>query len=156
MLPATARDLGKSLHRSFDIKPLLTPLVLFLCVAAGEQASAKSTLSPAFCQNLVTHTPSADVAYQAGRDVRGKAVVPADLGNGPQITVPDEMTIPLTISMMDFLKLDQGSLPASAMERGDIPLGTLTLQGSKVYWNGKPLTDEQQDNLAVLCLQPSD
>lgn len=108
-----------------------------------------------FCQALVKHVPDADVAYQPGIDVHGRAVVPADLDGGNTLTLPDEIKIPLTVDLMSFLNLDQSALPASAMKRNDVQLGTLTLKGDQVHYNGQPLTNAQQDNLAVLCLKPN-
>ena len=117
-------------------------------------APAKSALDPNFCQQLVKHVPDADVAYQAGVDVRGKPVVPADLEDTNDFTLPQEITIPLTVDLMSFLNLDTTALPASAMKRNDIQLGTLTVRGDKAYYNGNPLSGAQQDNLAVLCMRP--
>ena len=130
---------------------LVFPLLLLSPYA---QAAQQPTIDTRLCQQLVKHTPSADVAYQAGVDVRGKPVVPADLDSNVNMALPEELTIPLTADLIQFLKMDSSALPASAMVRNDIPLGNLTVRGDKVLFNGKPLTGEQQDNLAVLCLKP--
>jgi hypothetical protein len=124
---------------------LPTPLVL---------ADQTPVVDDRLCQALVTHTPDADVAYQQGVDVYGKPVVPADLDSNVSLELPQEITIPLTVDIMSFLKLDTNALPASAMKRNDAQLGTLTLRGQTVFFNGQPLTNEQQDNLAVMCLKP--
>jgi hypothetical protein len=42
------------------------------------------------------------------------------------------------------------------MGQTDINLGVLTVDGDLVSYNGKPLTDAQQENLAVLCLKPDE
>lgn len=131
---------------------LLTVTIAGAAFAAP--SSVSSAVSPQFCQALIKHTPDADVAYQPGVDVRGKPVVPADLDSNVQIQLPEEISIPLTVDLMQFLKMDSSALPASAMTRNDIQLGTLTLRGDQVFYNGKPLTNAQQDNLAVLCLTP--
>ncbi|HAX90797.1 MAG TPA: hypothetical protein DCY07_01115 [Rhodospirillaceae bacterium] len=118
-------------------------------------APASPEIDDRFCEALVKHTPDADVAYQAGVDVDGNAVVPADLDGTNNFALPDEITIPLTADLMIFLKMDASALPASAMQRNDIPLGTLTLRGDQVLFNDQSLTNTQQDNLAVLCLKPT-
>ncbi len=129
---------------------------LTILLAANIASAAPSpALDDRFCQALVKHTPSADVAYQAGVDVNGGAVVPADLDTPNTLALPDELTIPLTADLISFLKMDAAALPASAMQRNDIQLGTLTLRGDQVLFNGQPLSDAQQDNLAVLCLKPT-
>jgi hypothetical protein len=133
----------------------MTVFVLFSITSVSTLAAPAPAVDDRFCQQLVKHTPSADMAYQAGVDVNGKAVVPADLDNSNTFALPDELTIPLTVDLMSFLKMDASALPASAMARNDIQLGTLTLRGDKVLFNGQPLSDAQQDNLAVLCLKPT-
>ncbi len=113
------------------------------------------TVDPRFCHALVKHTPDADVAYQPGVDARGKRVVPADVPNGYEDIIPKEITIPLTADLMSVLDKTSKSAPFKHMGRNDIQLGTLTVREDKVYLNDKPLTDSEQDNLAVLCLKPT-
>jgi hypothetical protein len=114
----------------------------------------KFTVDPRLCQTLTKHVPDADVAYQPGVDVNGHAVTPADLDDGRPSILPEEIIIPLSVDLMQHLALDPHSLPARAMKRNDIPLGTLTITSGQILFNGKPLSDAQQDNLAVLCMKP--
>lgn len=130
-------------------------LALFLILPSALHAQETPILDPAFCRALVKHVPDADVAYRSGVDVRGKAVVPADLGGQPQMDLPEEIVLPITADMFKLLGLDQSKFPFQAMQRNDIYLGTLTVRGEQLFWNGKPLSDAQQDNLAVLCLKPT-
>ncbi len=123
-----------------------------LCLATE---AATPPIDASFCRALVKHVPDADVAYQPGMDVRGRKVVPADLGATPRMELPEEITIPLTADLFHFLRLNTSRFPFNAMRRNDINLGTLTVRGDKVFYDGKPLTDEEQDNLAVLCLKPT-
>lgn len=65
---------------------------------------AQESIEPV-CQILEKHTPTSDVAYQAGVDVYGRSVVPADLNAAPSI-LPEIIKIPLTLDMakrMNFL-----------------------------------------------------
>ena len=116
-------------------------------------ASGPPTLDPAFCHALVKHMPDADVAYQPGIDVHGKAVAPADLPDSPNFQLQRPITIPLTVDLLTILNITATSFPFNAMQRNDINLGMLTVAGARVLYNGKPLTNDQQDNLAVLCLK---
>ena len=118
-------------------------------------AAAPPQLDPAFCQRLVKHTPDADVTYREGEDVHGKPVVPADLPNGYGAILPEIITIPLTAKLASFLQANGASFPLPALGQSDINLGTLSLRGNQVFLNEKPLSDAQQDNLAVLCLKPT-
>ena len=132
----------------------MTTLVVGLFFYAAAYA-ADTTLSPAFCNQLVKHTASADVAYQPGVDVHGNAVAPADLPGSPQMKLPDQMKIPLTVNLAKTLNLNTNAYPYNQLGQGtEAPLGTLTVEGDKVFFNGQPLNDAQQDQLAVLCLHP--
>lgn len=133
---------------------ILKLAALLLLTPFAAWANETPAIDARLCRQLVKHVPDADVAYQPGVDVRGKPVVPADLDSNIRIDLPEEISIPLTVDVMSFLKLDTGALPASAMKRNDAQLGTLTLRGNQVFFNGRPLTDAEQDNLAVLCLKP--
>lgn len=135
----------------------MTLLCFFLATPAAHAINNKKTaLTPVFCHALVKHESRADVAYQDGIDLQGRPVVPADLASGQRrIEVPKEINIPLTADMLHFLKVDKSKFPFNAMGQNDINLGMLTVRGGKVFFNGKPLTDEQQDNLAVLCMKPT-
>ncbi len=130
-------------------------LLAFILVILSSPALATPTLDPNFCQALVKHVPDADVAYRPGVDVNGKPVVPADLPGSNDFQIQKPVTIPLTADLLSFLNLPTASFPFNTMGRTDIQLGTLTVDGDKVLYNGQPLTDEQQDNLAVLCMKTS-
>ncbi len=49
------------------------------------------------CARLVPHEPAADVAYQAGMDVHGNSVAPADLPGSVEIDLPEAYVFDLTI-----------------------------------------------------------
>ena len=116
-----------------------------------------SAIDPAACRNLVAATPGANVAYQPGVDVRGNAVAPADLaGSVSPIQVPTRIDIPLTFNLAQTLHLNTNQYPVNTLGAGtEGYIGTLTVDGDKTYFNGQPLSDAQQENLAVLCMQPT-
>jgi hypothetical protein len=130
-------------------------MVLLLMVSASvAYAADTTTVDPSLCQALVKHTPSANVTYQPGVDVNGNAVAPADLPGSPQIQLPSKIEIPLTASLVNVLHLDTTKYPYNQLGTGtEAWLGTIAVEGDKVTLNGKPLSDAQQDNLAVLCLK---
>lgn len=134
---------------------LFFPLVVFFCAQGAQAEAPLPSLNSSFCQALVKHVPDADVAYQPGVDVHGKPVVPADLPGTNTLQIQQPITIPLTAGLMKILNFPTTSFPFNTMERTDINLGTLTVDGDKVFYNGQPLSDEQQDKLAVLCMKPS-
>jgi hypothetical protein len=119
-------------------------------------ATQSSEINPALCSALVKHTPDAGVAYQPGVDVEGKPVAPADLPGAPQMQMPQKITIPLTVSLAKVLNLNTSQYPYNQLGAGtEAQIGTITVEGDKVSFNGKPLTDAEQDNLAVLCMKPN-
>lgn len=96
------------------------------------------------CSKVVTHVPDADVAYQPGVDVHGRPVAPADLPGSPQI---DSFVITLELNVRRF------GIPVPG-PRGldpEVQLGVITVQGNRVYYNGQPLDDPDQQRLAAAC-----
>lgn len=133
-------------------------IILSACVFfTPAHAAPQQQVDPRLCQALVQYTPSADVAYQPGVDVQGKPVAPADLpGGSPAMAVPDKINIPLTMNMAKLLNLNTTGFPNSALGAGtEAQLGTITVEGNKVSFNGQALTSDQQDKLAVLCMRPN-
>ncbi len=110
---------------------------------------------PAFCRALVKHAPDAGVAYQPGVDVHGKPVAPADLPvSAPAIQMPQTITIPLTLGLAKVLNLNTSQYPYNQLGPStEAQLGTLTVTGDQVMFNGQPISPAQQDNLAVLCMK---
>lgn len=105
------------------------------------------------CKLVTHHRQLPDVNYQGGVDIHGRDVVPADLNAQP--TIGDTFTIPVTIDIGE-----QFGIPL--MANGGMAAGTratvamITVDGAEVYLDGQPLTPEQEENLAVLCLERTD
>lgn len=133
----------------------ISAVIVILMASSVAYAAVPPSVDPILCRALTKHTPSADVTYQPGVDVRGKKVAPADLPSNANIKIEQPITVPLTADLFGFLGFKTDSFPFNNMNRTDINLGVLTVDGDHVSYNGQPLTDEQQDNLAALCMQPS-
>ena len=137
----------------------LSGMILLVALGGGSIAPAFASdvpaVDPALCQALVAATPDADVAYQPGVDADGNPVAPADLPDQPQMKLPSKINIPLTLNMAQALNLNTSAYPYNQLGAGtEMQLGMLTVEGDKVTFNGQPLSDDQQDKLAVLCMQP--
>lgn len=104
-------------------------------------------LSKDDCARLVQHRPTPDVAYQAGVDARGREVVPADLEGSPRITVPDHFLIPIEVDLADRLGIP--SDPARFED--DALIGAVEVRGEQLYFNGQPLQDDAEAELATRC-----
>lgn len=127
-------------------------LVTALLVSAPAFAAETMTISTADCRRLVAHAPRADVTYQAGVDARGKPVVPADVG-GATLDLPSVIEIPLTV---DVAKRLRPGAPGDVLGsrrgiEGKAALGTLTIKGNDVFWNGRPLQSQDEILLAESC-----
>ncbi|MEQ8165445.1 MAG: hypothetical protein RIC93_05130 [Alphaproteobacteria bacterium] len=99
------------------------------------------------CRELVTHSPSNDVAYAPGVDVKGRAVAPADLPGGGAIDVPDEVVIGVDIQLQERFGLPENS----GQYEGEAYIGVATYRDGRVFFNGQPLRDESQAKLEAAC-----
>ncbi|WP_148293567.1 hypothetical protein [Azospirillum sp. B4] len=132
---------------------LLALAVLPGGAGAGQPTDARNgaptiAVDPAACQWVVRHEPAPDVAYQPGVDVNGDPVAPADLAGGPRMRLPQRIEIPLTARLAGVLPRAPGVRP-----RADAYLGSFTVEGDQVLFDGQPLTDPAERELAILCRQ---
>lgn len=117
-----------------------------------EEVKQEEKPDPALCRALPVYQPSADVEYKPGVDVRGKPVVSADLNAGALSSIPSKINIPLTVSLAKILNLDTTQYPYNQLGTGtEAQVGMITVEDNRVTLNDKPLSGEQQSNLAVLC-----
>src|SRR3546814_11559138 len=90
----------------FLIGSLLLALAATPPAAAGE---AYLTLSENDCTRLARHYPAGEVAYRPGRDVRGKAVAPADPDPGPGagsgLLLPAAVVLPIAVHLLHRSRL---------------------------------------------------
>ncbi|MGE3770760.1 MAG: hypothetical protein AB7G06_07390 [Bdellovibrionales bacterium] len=122
-------------------------LFFFVLLALPAQAAEMLEIDKAACRLVTQHQPDASVAYQPGVDVHGNAVAPADL-TPPRPTIGDHITIPLTVDIAQ-----QFGLPLGAAIGSEATVAVITVDNGKAYLNGLPLDGEDEQNLAVLCLE---
>ena len=105
-------------------------------------------ISRSDCARMVAHKPAAGVAYTPGVDVQGRAVAPADLPGTPQIAMPDEIVIDITVELQKRF-----GIPSDAtLFKPEARVGTVVVKpdGSATF-NGQALTSPEQQALAALC-----
>ncbi|MBT3400614.1 MAG: hypothetical protein HN420_11545 [Rhodospirillaceae bacterium] len=90
---------------------------------------------------------SSDVSYRPGVDVNGNAVAPADLNAQPQISVPDVISIPVTIDLATNLGINTPFLARPTV--GEVQI----TRDGRVSFNGQPIGDSTQHELAKRCQQ---
>jgi hypothetical protein len=112
-------------------------------------AAADIAVSRQDCDRLVKYQEPPGVEYQPGIDAHGETVVPADLGGGTTIKLPDTIIIPIEVLIQR-----RYHIPAnSALWSSKAEMGVVTVQGDQVLYNGQPLTDPETAALADLCKQ---
>jgi hypothetical protein len=127
---------------------IIGSIALVLSVVAWTApASAEIAISRKDCQRLVNHEPAPDVTYQPGVDVHGRPVVPADLGGGQQIQLPDVIYIPIEVLIQDKFGIPANSVLYDATAL----IGVVEVRGSQVYFEDQPLTDPEIVALEEAC-----
>lgn len=132
-----------------DLGRILAWLLVF--GAAGLPAAAHETavvtIDKADCNRLVSHRPAPDVAYRPGVDVNGRSVAPADLDGGIQIAPPETIRIDIDIDLFNRL-----GIPANPdLFDAEAKVGEVVYRDGRAYFNGQPLQDEAEAELAALC-----
>lgn len=126
---------------------IIVSITLFSAVSAPVHAQTTVRITEADCSQLVTHVASSDVNYRPGVDVNGNAVAPADLNAQPQISVPDVISIPVTIDLATDLGIDTPFLARPTV--GEVQI----TRDGRVSFNGQPIGDSAQHELAERCQQ---
>jgi hypothetical protein len=129
-------------------RKVLAILLLFVIGAAHAEVDRKRLRIPRVdCQRMVEHRPDPGIDYKPGRDVRGKAVPPADLpGSGLQLEPADQVEFEIS-----FNPLQGGS--AGRFGSTELFVGTVQfdLRTGQATFNGVPLSDPEQAELSRKC-----
>ncbi len=126
----------------------LAPALFLLAASpAAAHETATVTITGADCARLVEHVPGPDVAYQPGVDVLGREVAPADLGGAPRIELPETILIDIEVDLFERF-----GIPANpALYEADAEVGAVLYQDGRFTFNGQPLQDEAEAELAARC-----
>ena len=124
-----------------------TIAVALSALAWAAPASAEIAISREDCERLVRHEPAPDVAYRPGVDVHGRPVVPADLGGGSAIELPDVIYIPIEVLIQDKYGIPANSVLYDATAL----VGVVSVRGNEVYFEDTPLTDPEIAALEEAC-----
>lgn len=122
-------------------------LLLLVTMSAHAQTREPTIrIDPAACQWVTRHHPSADVEYKPGVDVHGKKVAPADLPGSGGIDLPEDIHIAITVNTAKRF-----GIPENDLYKGEAYIGTVTVRGNEVLFNGKPVQPEAETELLALC-----
>ena len=135
---------------------LLAAVLAVASAAAHENATVPTTTGAAIttvaitradCARLVAHVPDPDVAYEPGVEVYGREVAPADLGGAPRIELPETILIDIEIDLQARF-----GIPANpTLYDPDAEVGEVAYRDGRFTFNGQPLQDEAQAELAARC-----
>ncbi|MFL2770358.1 MAG: hypothetical protein ACJZ9F_05050 [Rhodospirillaceae bacterium] len=100
------------------------------------------------CRESTTYGPADSVIYRPGLDIKGRAVVPADLGSNKGISIPSDIDIEIIINLRDQLgrgrDLEKDKNMAPLFVSGEWLVGQLSLRGTNLYWNDKLIIRDSQ------------
>ena len=133
------------------IRRLFKACILLLLGAAASPAAAQEVLqvsiTKADCARLVKHVPAPDAAYQPGVDVYGNPVAPAELNGGTRIELPETITLDIEVDIFERF-----GIPIDPTQYDpDAEVGEVVYRNGRFYYNGQPLQDETEAELAARC-----
>jgi hypothetical protein len=131
---------------------------------AGFAHAAELRMDESVCQQVVKHVPEPGVAYQPGVDVNGHPVAPADLNASPiNKTIEKQIAIRIYNDAAKTFGLPVPSVnepgppdetpTTKPLVNAETEVGYITFRNGQAYLNGQPLNNDQQDQLAVLCIK---
>lgn len=139
------------------VAPAVAVLLALVSPAAGAEpprpqprpSGPVMMLNRGDCERIGTvYRPAPDVAYKPGVDVHGRPVAPADLPNGYEDVLPDQVVIPLTVPLRRYAPQAPADVAGSDVYAGAV---TVDLASGKVSLNGRPLEPDDGQALAQAC-----
>lgn len=138
------------------IASIVLPLLLALPSAAEdlpvppgavEQLEQGSVvISPAVCAAFAADAAIPGAAYEPGIDVKGHKVAPADLPSRAPLDLDN-----FPIEIRKNLAGTFGVPPAGGAFGAKAILGYVTVRGDQAFFNGKPLSADQNAALIAAC-----
>jgi hypothetical protein len=129
------------------------PLILFVAAVAYVIESCDATertiaVARSDCRLAVEHAATADVDFEAGVDVHGQPVPPADVGRAG-VGLPDIVSVFVSAEVRNTFQLGDDS-PLLSFDAG-IGVVEYELSSGRLLFNGVPLSERDEQALAALC-----
>jgi hypothetical protein len=121
--------------------------LLACLIVSTAPAFADIAVSRQNCDYLTKYQEPPGVEYQPGVDVHGRPVAPADIDGGANIQLPETIVIPVEVLLRNYGFIP----PGSPLRQSKAELGAITVTGDQVFYNGQPLTDQDEAALAAAC-----
>jgi hypothetical protein len=137
------------------MKSPVSVFVILSCLPLSAHA-AQIEIGPGVCDTLTNYIEPPGVEYQSGIDGNGDPVVPPELGGQPSIKFPDHFVIGITDDLSSRLTAGAtGTTPAIQTPVGVVNpqalLGTITVDHGRLAFNGQPIGETVDGDLALLC-----
>ena len=117
--------------------------------------AAQIEIGPGVCETLVNYVEPPGVEYQPGIDADGNAVPPADVAGTPPLRFPQHIVIPVSDYLAGRLAGTSAATGTAAATSGVVQpqalLGTITVDGTHLAFNGQPLNPDVDGDLGKLC-----
>lgn len=108
-------------------------------------------INPQDCLLLEEHIPDDDVNYKPDVDVRGNALVPAEINNGNSLGLGENgFSFYMTHDALKDNEIAEKFGLTDAQE-GRMILGRITVLDGDVLWNGSSMKSTERDQVYALC-----
>jgi|GEM_PF-1374337 len=117
--------------------------------AAGDSERVEITLED--CRRATRYLEPPGVAYEPGKGVGGRTVVPADLDGGAgRVDLPEVLEFDIAFNPLAELAISGGSRDFS---NTSVPLGRVTfdLTTKRLTFNGETLSSDSEADLIAQC-----
>ncbi|MBL4801012.1 MAG: hypothetical protein JKY45_03900 [Emcibacter sp.] len=125
-----------------------------ILIFSSASAETKAYVTVENCRILTAHIPNDDVTYKGGVDVRGKAVMPANVSSGPDFGLKTGISFLL---ILDVAKESRATVNSQNQFQdhpgleGKINLGRIEIKNGKVTLDGKDLAAQHKMELSEFC-----
>ncbi len=110
------------------------------------------TITKVACRYLARHQMVANAEYEPDVDVEGRSVVPADLPDmEDRLKLPETITAEIAPALAHWLPNQE--VPYESLKLSRVNLGTISVTGGVLTFNGQPLGSSRQSDLLALCLE---
>lgn len=109
----------------------------------SDEVSGRAAIDPATCVRLTRHVPDADVEYRPGAD----DVVPADIEPMAPVEVPKDFSLYVGVDTASRIQIPSDP----GLWKGYVDVGRIDWRGGRLFFNGRPLTAAESEQVMLLC-----
>ncbi|HVY12120.1 MAG TPA: hypothetical protein VHB73_00985 [Alphaproteobacteria bacterium] len=134
--------------------PTFVGMTLLFGFCSPQIQAAELRVDDGVCQQVIKYVQPPGVKYRPGVDVNGNRVAPADINPSPlNKQLEKQIAIKVFNDTARVFRLATPRRRGVPLAETETEIGYITLYKGQAYLNGVPLSNDQQDQLAVLCNQ---